>query len=416
MLHKSKRFVFIFLFLSVNIFSQGNILNYEIVKSYSKKDLQELWKKEGIPKMFAPISSAIDVYEIIYESTWIDGSSIKASGLYFLPTDHSKPHPILSYQHGTDVEKKRYVGKKAEHIIAQIFATDGYAVSMPDYFGLGKGEGFHPYSHSETEALACIDMLRAVKALNEALKIPTTDKLFLSGYSQGAHATMAMHKKIEEDVSNEFTVTASSPMSGPYDLYKSQEPIMFSECRHPFFLPYLLISYQRMYNFYDGPIEEVFAAPFGETIPTLFNGEFSDYYINKKLPKIPIDVIREDLVEEYKNNPEFIFSKLLRENSNYNWTPKAPIQLCYCKDDKIVLPASSILAYETMKKNGAKNIRLKQCGKKFDHIKCAGIAMVYSKMYLDSFIKGSTTGKKGPIVKRWILAMGKLFADKRVGE
>lgn len=412
MQYRSNLVLFILLFLSLNLFSQGNILSYEIVKSYSEEDLQELWKKQGIPKLFAPITSAVDVYEIIYESTWIDGSKIKASGLYFLPTDHSKPHPILSYQHGTDVRKERVVGKKAEHIIAKIFATDGYAVSMPDYFGLGKGEGFHPFSHAATEATACIDMLRAVKALNEELKIPTTDKLFLSGYSQGGHATMAMHQKIEKDLSNEFKVTASSPMSGPYDLYKSQDPIMFKECKHPFFLPYLLVSYQKMYNFYDGPLEGIFATPYNNTIPNLFNGTHSEHFIDNQLPKIPVEVIREDLVEQYKNNPDFLFSKLLKENSNYNWTPKAPIQLCYCKDDKIVLPASSILAYETMKKNGAENIRIKQCGKNLNHIKCAGVAMVYSKMYLDSFVKGSTTGKKGPIVKRWILAMGKLFANK----
>ncbi|MBO0155283.1 hypothetical protein J0688_25075, partial [Vibrio parahaemolyticus] len=44
--------------------------------------------------------------------------------------------------------------------------------------------------------------------------------LFITGYSQGGHVAMATHKVIERDYAREFTVTASGPMSGPYNLAK----------------------------------------------------------------------------------------------------------------------------------------------------------------------------------------------------
>ncbi len=406
--------LFLFLFLQKNT-AADRLVSYELVKHYSQEDLAERWKSWGIPKLFAPIKSGVNIYEIIYHTAWHDGSRVKASGLLFVPENHADPLPLLSYQHGTDVKKDRVVGRKAEHTIALIFAADGYAVSMPDYLGLGKGEGKHLYQHAETEATACIDMLRTVKVVSEKIGVTLDEnKLFLSGYSQGGHATMAMHKMIEEKFSGEFQVRASSPMSGVYDLYKTQDPIMFKQTRHPFFLPYLILSYQEVYKFYDGDVRDIFKPPYDKIMLDLFSGEHGDYEVNKMLPSVPIDMIRDSFVQEYKTNPDFPFTKLLQKNSLYDWKPKAPVQLCYCKDDDIVLAGNSILAYETMKKNGVEHVYLRQAGKKFDHIKCAGVTMLYTKMWLDSFIKGSQKGRKGPVLKRWLLALGKVFADKKI--
>ena len=44
----------------------------------------------------------------------------------------------------------------------------------------------------------------------------TTDELFLLGYSEGGYATMALHRELQQFHSDEFTVTASAPMAGPW--------------------------------------------------------------------------------------------------------------------------------------------------------------------------------------------------------
>ncbi len=402
------------LLLSIVLRADHHVVSYELIRSYSVEDLKQEWKKNEIPKFVVPIKDGIDVYEIIYRSTWIDGEEIKASGLYFVPQDKSVEHPILSYQHGTDTKRERILGKKSEHIIGLIFATDGYAVSMPDYFGLGKSDKTHLFTHADSEATACIDMLRALKEVNQEIDVKTNDQLFLTGYSQGGHATMAMHQKIQEELSQEFTVTASSPMSGPFDLYKSQDPIMFEANGRPTFLPYLIISYQIAYNFYPGNIAEVFKEEYQDFIVELYNGDLDFMDIDAQLPRRPIDVLKDSLLHEYKNNPEFIFTRLLKKNSNYDWKPEAPVQLCYCENDNIVKSESSKLAYKTMKANGAENVTLRQAGRRFDHIKCAGFTMLYTKMYLDSFRKGSKKGRKGPIMKRLLLGVARGFVDAKL--
>ena len=61
-------------------------------------------------------------------------------------------------------------------------------------------------------------MLIAMQELNKQLSVKTNEQLFLTGYSQGGHACMATQKKLEEEYTNQFTITASSPMSGAYDI------------------------------------------------------------------------------------------------------------------------------------------------------------------------------------------------------
>ena len=67
--------------------------------------------------------------------------------------------------------------------------------------GLGEGEGIHNYMHAETEASATIDLIIYGKELAyELLGVSSNNQLFLFGYSQGGHATMAAVKEIEEKV------------------------------------------------------------------------------------------------------------------------------------------------------------------------------------------------------------------------
>ncbi|MBL0019705.1 MAG: hypothetical protein IPP17_25555 [Bacteroidetes bacterium] len=82
---------------------------------------------------------------------WSDGSSVMASGLIFcrMPLEAI---PLVAYGHGTRLQKERLWNMKGEESICAFFAADGYAVAMPDYLGLGRGERNHLYHHANTEA------------------------------------------------------------------------------------------------------------------------------------------------------------------------------------------------------------------------------------------------------------------------
>ena len=408
MFHKNLLGIFLF-FLSASTTYAQELISYTKVSSLNKTDLKKAWKANGMPEFIVNISNPIDLYEVIYSTKWHDGTRIKASGLYFLPVTNTASIPQLIYHHGTQIKIERSYDIYLEKAICAGFSADGYAVIMPDYIGLGKGDKSHLYQHSNSEAEAAIDMYFAVQQLNEKLNQKTNEQLYLTGYSQGGHACLATHKKLQEDFS-EINITASSPMSGSYDMSGAQSKVMFSPYPDPAYLPYLLMSYNEVYKITDDNSSGLFIAPYDTIIPKLYKGKLDLFEINDYLPEIPVDVVQPYLVDQYLNNPKFKFSLALEENNLIDWKTDVPTQFCYCVGDKRVLKENSITAFNVMKENGSKQLSLRKVGNKIDHITCAGYAFVYTKLWFDGYKKGSTKGRKGHLLKRLALSLKKALS------
>lgn len=392
--------VFIFLFiLSVQTsFSEDRIksevptnylVSYTLVKTHTQKSIAALWKKHHIPKVILHINNDVDIYEITYKAKWIDSSWITCSGIYYAPKNIKKPAPIMMYGHGTQIHKHRDINDgDAQQGICLGFATDGYAACYPDYYGIGKGEKDHLYQHAWSEAMSFIYMLYAVDELNKKINLKTNGQLFLTGYSQGGHSSFAAQKYLEELNDPRFQVTASSPMSGAYDMTGEQEKYMFQEYPRPFYLPYLLVSYQEAYKVLDiDNIYKIFKPPFDTLLPKYYsnNPDRTLDDLDKIMPKVPADVVVDSLVQVYKTTPDFLFTQKLKENSLVDWKPKAPVQLCYCKGDREVNYKNSEVAYNTMKQLGVTKIKLNNLSDYLDHNTCAVFAVMATKFYFDRF-------------------------------
>jgi pimeloyl-ACP methyl ester carboxylesterase len=353
-----------------------------------------------------PIKYGVKVYEVLYESQLPDGSPICASGMYFVP-QRTDAAPLVSYNHGTTIIKASKTDLSGERTIALGYSAYGFRVAYPDYFGLGKGDGFHPYQHAETEAQANIDLLRAIRQIDAQLGVQDNGQLFLTGYSQGGHAAMATHKFIQEKHADEFTVTASAPLSGAYDMTGIQGEVMFKPYSHPGYLPYLLFGYNTVYKFFDHP-SQLLASPYDTLLPPLMDGTHGFKEVNNVMPEIPKDIFHAEVVEQFLRNPDFVFRRYLEESNVYDWTPKAPILMCYCEADEQVDYRNALKAKETMDANGAANVRAKSMGKKYRHGKCAIFSSLQTSLYFDSFVKGSKKGKLGPLHKRLLIQVVKL--------
>ena len=400
--------------VSVSLFASAaneKLQSYELVQTYTEADLQAFWKKLGLPEFIVRINNGVDVYEIIYESIWPDGSPVKASGLYFVPKNE-KPAPTVIYHHGTSLVKDRKVRLGGEQSISVLFSASGYAVVWPDYFGLGKGERRHLYVHAESEAIASIDMMRSVRELNKTIGVKLSDQLFITGYSQGGHAAMATHKYMQEKFPDEFQVTASSPMSGPYDISGVQGEVMFAEYSHPGYLPYLLYGYNEVYQMYPD-INQLFRSPYDTLLEPMYDGTHGFKEVNKVLPAVPKEMMKEEVIEAFLNDADPRLKEALQDNDVYDWAPEAPTQICYCKADEQVSYKNALVAYYTMKENGADRVVLRHSGKKFNHGTCAMYTSIHTKMWFDSFVKGSKKGKKGPVFKRFLVNLSKGKAYKK---
>ena len=96
---------------------------------------------------------------------------------------------------------------------------------MPDYIGYGVSSGYEqPYSVNDRLAEQSVDMLIATQSFAEKLKLEVTDELYLSGWSEGAAASLAAQKLIEngspdiDDSSYEIPISANFSLGGFYSL------------------------------------------------------------------------------------------------------------------------------------------------------------------------------------------------------
>ena len=402
--------LFILVFSLVAILCQAqdqHLISYKLIHTVTKESLQQKLKENHIPKAIVNPKYSVEVYEIMYWTKWHDGTPIKASGLYFIPIGKKDDLATVVFHHGTRTIPQDHTHLHGEEQLSMGFAIDGYVSVFPDFIGLGLGEKFHLYQHTESEGQATADMLFAIKELNPKLGLKTNDLLFLTGYSQGGHATLAANKVLQEKFGDKFKVTASSPMSGAYDMAGEQSKTMFIKYTQPHYLPYLLKSYQEAYKIINGDINYIYKSPYDTLIAPMFDGKHDIGAINKILPDTPKNMIKDTFVDLYKNDPNFLFTKKLRENSFLDYKPTNPVQFCFCQNDEEVYYKNAIVTHKKMKELGAKNITLRPTGKKFTHYNCAIFATMYTKMYFDSFRKGSKKGRKGPLGKRILLDIAK---------
>ncbi len=377
---------------------RGRIISVELSAVYSKSQVDSLLSVEtgGLASAFVNVQYGVDVYTVVYETIDGRGKETRASGLALLPKGLSRPASLASYQHGT-INKKDEVAsrrlKGGEFIIGLIMAGEGYVSALPDYLGLGYGPGMHPYCHAKSEATAVIDMLRAVRKIAQQKNIALNGKLFLFGYSQGGHATMAAHKYIETEYADEFTVTASAPMSGPYDLNDEQAQYIIKDEDYPdpSYLPYVVFGFRSVYPELMEDPKRFFKPEYAEILPELLNGEYNSRYINLHIPTVPNQMMRPEALKLFRDDVHstvFPFRMRLRESNTYlGWVPKAPMKLLYCKGDRSVSWRNAKNAAEYFHAAGAAHVDTMDVSLSADtdHVECALPALLEARNFFERF-------------------------------
>lgn len=364
---------------------QAQLIEHSLLKSYSEGELLVIRQNLGIPEFFISIDYPVDVYKLTYQTPDPRGNMTIATGAFCIPQGISCAPPLTSYQHGTVAGKTDVPSyMSAELNIGLMLATAGYSVALPDYLGLGDSPGLHPYVHAKSEATASLDMLRAARSLQEFVDFRLNDQLMIFGYSQGGHATMALHKEIEENASEEFEVTLSVPMSGPYDISGVQADVIIKDEFYPTpgYLPYVLLAYQDVYGNLFNEVSEVFKPPYDKSIPPLFDGSNSMAFINSQCPSIPNRMLQDSVLENFKNDPNHRLRIVLEDNDLYKWLPEAPVYMLYCEGDDQVNYMNSVVALAEFEANGLTNVEARNLGDG-DHSDCFTPALFTCKTLMD---------------------------------
>ncbi len=326
--------------------------------------------------------NGVNFYKVTYLTPDVTGNLAPASGLVVVPDDLTKIYPLLCYQHGTassDSDIPSALAQEAD--LVMVYGGMGYIAVAPDYLGFGASEGFHPYVHAATEASAAIDLLRATKELADENNVFFNEQLFVTGYSQGGHAAMALHRELETNLSAEFTVTAAAPMSGPYSVGEIMRELVLAEEEYffPAYIPNTVLSYQLMYGNLYTTLDEIFKADYVNNIQKFRDDELDlvtlNYLLNASLflnegAIIPVRMFQDSVIEAILTDSLHPFNLALKANNVYDWAPAAPTTLVYCTADDQVPFANALLAESVMNANGATAVGSIDIQSDASHVEC----------------------------------------------
>ena len=388
-----RRYLFslLFIWITFTAFSQ-EVVSSEFLISYDQEyfteELEIAFSKYGV-----------DLYRINYTTTDLTGALDTASGLLVIPQLEDVNFGLVSYSHGTvgsRYEVPSYLS--FEHRLPAIYSSMGVVTIAADFLGLGDNEGVHPYVHADSEAWVSHDMILAVQEfLPEQMGVNLNDDLVITGYSQGGHAAMALHRLIE--TTTETEVTVSIPMSGPYSISTGMRDLLNSDEEYSVvaYLANTAISYQEVYGdiYPNDNIEEFFKPPYVGFIEQFVSEEIDLWQLDALLREqlilneggaFPSRMVFDDIVADVLANDNHPINLALRDNDVFDWTPVSDTRLLYCEGDEQVGFENSLIARDKMHENGATQVEAINLNSAYNHTECVTPAATSLVFYLLAFV------------------------------
>lgn len=363
---------------------RGELLASALLTSLTPAEIGAVFADYGYA-FSSPV--AVKVFKISYRTVDPFNNPVTASGALVVPDGLTAAAPLLSSQHATRAMEDAVASVLPpwgfDDLEGLLFASDGYVTVLPDYLGYGdSAQMFHPYLHADSYSAVVVDLLRAVKNFCRAQNIPLNGELFLEGYSEGGYATMALHKAIEEKYSTEFTVTASAPMAGPYDLSGTLQGILQQASSDSlFFAAPAFWAYDKAYAL--DSLDRIFAPAYAGQMDTLFDGTQDEVTIAASLTNVTADLFQGSFLQGYLGAGEAQLKELIAANDLYNWKPTAPVKMIHCVSDEIVPFANSQKAYGSFLSLGAQNVSL-DARTYGNHLDCAENAVLDARNWFNS--------------------------------
>lgn len=274
------------------------------------------------------VAGGASVFKIVYRTT-VNGKKIEASGLVSVPGEPGT-YPVLSFQNGTNTINANCPSNDPDnfmYLVIECIASMGFVVIIPDYPGFGSSASIpHPYLLAEPTVISITDMFRAVnEAVEDFSDVRLKNEYYLTGYSQGGWATMALHKYLETEVPDEFKLAASVCGAGPYDLTRVLTEILSKEVYpHPAYLGYIINAYT-YYGYIKNKVTELLNEPYASRLPLLFDGKHYPGEINLMLSSSIPTLINKDLLDGYYSDRYSSVRASLVQNSIGPYKTKAPL-------------------------------------------------------------------------------------------
>lgn len=332
----------------------GSVLGLEAIDSYRRLTLRGMLWWQGFADRFAT-EHGIRLYRLKYRTTEPDGRLVPASALLVLPDSQPPYRGVVAWQHGT--ASLRSAAPSTPDVFngllpGVVFGGHGYVVVAPDYLGFGVSDEPHPYYHTPTAARVVVDALVAAHAVLQESHIDWPAPLFLAGFSQGGHTSLAAARVLESFSNADFHPDAVASVAGPIDLADIGFPESLAG-RSRFaslYVAWVATTYARVYG---EPVESVLMPPWHAVARELFDEKHDADTILARLPQQPRTLLAENLRSAFADGGSHWFVDRLRENGLQDWLPTLPVRLYFGTRDVDVPHADALAFAARAEANGA---------------------------------------------------------------
>ncbi|WP_063795183.1 alpha/beta hydrolase family protein [Streptomyces silaceus] len=304
----------------------------------------------------------VDAYRLVYRTVDATGRPTTASGLLALPRTRPGALHAVSFAHGTGVHKNDSPSMvRGDFVSAATIshASAGFAGVAPDYLGMGRGPGPHPWMDVPSETTASLDMLRAARAFVPRTGHTLRRDVFLTGFSQGASAALGLGRTLQAGGDRWFRAGALAPVSGAYDFLGTSVPSLFDARRvtpkyGAVYAAYALVAVQRLHGgVYDDPAE-VFRAPYARTVEELFDGTHTGQEMMAGLPG-SADALLTDRGRRLLTAPTGTLAEAFGAAGSVctDWAPRMPTRLYMATGDEQAVVENTAWCRAELRANGA---------------------------------------------------------------
>ncbi|MER5845664.1 alpha/beta hydrolase [Streptomyces sp. NPDC002012] len=309
---------------------RGALLDITPVADLGRADVARFLASGGMDT--DTVRHGLRAYRLTYRTITPQGAPTIATGLLALPKGGPHRLDLVSDTHGTMAHRDYApsVGEDFGRFAPYLHASAGRAVAAPDYLGLGKGPGRHPYMDTKSSVTASVDMLRATRTAALRLDRPLTGDVYASGFSQGGQVAMALGRALDNGVDRHFRLRALAPVSGPYDIEHAETPGLFdgsvNDTSGIFYMTYFLTAQNRLHPLYKDP-SEVFREPYAGIVDDLFDTNHTEEQIIPALPATLKELLTDDYYRQVQHPTGALLAAVRAQDGNCAWKPDVPVRL-----------------------------------------------------------------------------------------
>ncbi|BDI29033.1 hypothetical protein CCAX7_10840 [Capsulimonas corticalis] len=358
-----------------------------------------------------------EFYKIRYRSVDAKGRPAVLSGLLVLPHGGA-PRGLIVFDHGTishrEAAPSRYTGaaKSSEEQAATLaFASGGYAIAMPDYPGLGDDKGIHPFPMARLSSPSSVDLIAPARAAAQQLHITVGRPLFITGYSEGGAIAMWTVRTLEQSPAMAAQLTASAPLSGPYDLSDvTPRSLLAPSANATVFAGRLYLMAYLMHTAYKNrgvKLTDYLAPAMALVVSRVFDRGLTDEVIVKRLvvtatllrAKNSMDRLTTPRLREAlrKTDPADPIMRELLENNCYDWSPRARMLLVCLQSDPLVTAENTHETLRAMRGRGVSLLTVQEhtlTSPTLTHITAIVPALLQARRFFDE--RGQTLSRTNP--------------------